>query len=551
VEKPIFQWFLPESNRKSGEELPSRPVFLVCTSAGEVGIDISADHMICDLTPFDSMAQRLGRVNRYGVGDAQIEVVCPKTFDKEDPLAPAREKTLALLKQLPELPKRADEQDVCRHDASPKALGELDLKQQQDAFTPKPQTLPATDILFDSWALTTIRGKLPGRPPVEIYLHGISEWEVPETHVAWREEVGIITGELLETDKPQDLLEDYPLKPHELLRDISSRVFDRLKKLDAPDETPVWIMADDGSAAVTSLGELIALGKDAISHKTVLLPPRAGGLEKGMLTAGSPAADDVADEWRDEKGQLRRVRVWDDDPVPDAMRPVRTIDTTPDADEHESEDTAGRCYWRWYELPQAADGDGSQNAQKPVLWQVHTDDVVGKVERFIRQLHLPNEIQQALILAARLHDLGKKRSRFQRVLGNMDPDVLLAKSGKKKRALRLDEDCRHEFGSLLDIEKDDEFCRQSDRVKDLVRHFIAAHHGRARPHFPADEAFDPELSETLWNAVAQEVPRRFARFQRKYGRWGLAYLESLLRAADWAASANPSEFVEEKQEDQE
>ena len=43
--------------------------------------------------------------------------------------------------------------------------------------------------------------------------------------------------------------------------------------------------------------------------------------------------------------------------------------------------------------------------------------------------------------------------------------------------------------------------------------------------------------------MAAEVPRRFARLQRKYGRWGLAYLESLLRAADWAASAEPSEFV--------
>ena len=36
--------------------------------------------------------------------------------------------------------------------------------------------------------------------------------------------------------------------------------------------------------------------------------------------------------------------------------------------------------------------------------------------------------------------------------------------------------------------------------------------------------------------------------QRKYGRWGLAYLESLLRAADWAASAEPSAFVTETKE---
>lgn len=31
--------------------------------------------------------------------------------------------------------------------------------------------------------------------------------------------------------------------------------------------------------------------------------------------------------------------------------------------------------------------------------------------------------------------------------------------------------------------------------------------------------------------------RRYADLQRRYGRWGLAYLESLLRAAGWAASA--------------
>ena len=73
---------------------------------------------------------------------------------------------------------------------------------------------------------------------VEPYLHGISEWQPPETHVAWREEVGTITGELREQLKPADLLEDYPLKPHELLRDNSSRVFDHLKELDAADDTP-------------------------------------------------------------------------------------------------------------------------------------------------------------------------------------------------------------------------------------------------------------------------------------------------------------------------
>jgi CRISPR-associated endonuclease/helicase Cas3 len=40
----------------------------------------------------------------------------------------------------------------------------------------------------------------------------------------------------------------------------------------------------------------------------------------------------------------------------------------------------------------------------------------------------------------------------------------------------------------------------------------------------------------MLSGIAREAPGRFARLQRKYGRWGLAYLESLVRAADALAS---------------
>jgi CRISPR-associated endonuclease/helicase Cas3 len=95
---------------------------------------------------------------------------------------------------------------------------------------------------------------------------------------------------------------------------------------------------------------------------------------------------------------------------------------------------------------------------------------------------------------------------------------------------------RHELGSLIDVRKEAEFEGLDDATRDLVLHLIAAHHGRARPHFPADEVFDPEQPANLVATIAREVPRRFARLQRRYGRWGLAYLESLLRAADIMAS---------------
>src|SRR5580658_627073 len=211
---PIFARFM----RKPSVEPRAGTVYLVCTSAGEVGINISADHLVSDLTPYDSMAQRFGRVNRFGDGNAQIVVVSGDHLEREQQPDKKKKGNLRFDEacrqtriQLQNLPKRTDDE---RHDASPAALDRLmkDLSSadRQAIFSPIPVILPATDILFDSWALTSIRGKLPGRPPVADWLHGVSEWEPPETYVAWREEVEVIRPDLLNTYKPEDLLDDYP-----------------------------------------------------------------------------------------------------------------------------------------------------------------------------------------------------------------------------------------------------------------------------------------------------------------------------------------------------
>jgi len=98
---------------------------------------------------------------------------------------------------------------------------------------------------------------------------------------------------------------------------------------------------------------------------------------------------------------------------------------------------------------------------------------------------------------------------------------------------------------VLDAQVDEAFGKRRDEMKDLVLHLFAAHLGRARPHFTLDEALDPERPSSDAETLAMETPRRFARLQRRYGRWGLAYLASLLRAADWAASAASSAYADE------
>lgn len=541
VEDDIFRRFLPKAEKKD------ETVYLVCTSAGEVGVNISADHLVCDLSTFESMAQRFGRVNRFGERtDTEIHVIHPKAFDETDDVEARLKKTLDLLRLL-------------NGDGSPAALGKLDPAARLAAFAPPPTILPTSDILFDAWALTTIRDRLPGRPPVEPYLHGTSGWQPPETHVAWREEVWEVRPRFRDEDDrkqneaaerkrlakfAEELLDDYPLKPHELLRDRSDRVFKHLTAIAArhPDHY-VWLVDDEGSVEVFTLKELADKDeKERINGCTVLLPKEVGGLRDGLLDGGATETDglDVADEWYADAAKTihRRRRVWGDDPQFDektrGLRLIRRIDF-PAGDDDDAEWRS----WHWLEVPAGGDSEGSKSNKFPVAWQTHTDDVVKNTEAIVGKI-LPDDLCTLFYLAAECHDLGKKRKVFQRVLGNLKPDVWLAKSGKKGG--RIEEKYRHEFGSLLDIHGEAAFTALPLERQELVLHLIAAHHGRGRPHFPADEAFDPEPKGRNEAEVAREVPQRFARLQRKYGRWGLAYLESLLRAADYAASANPSKF---------
>ncbi|RJO66010.1 MAG: type I-U CRISPR-associated helicase/endonuclease Cas3 [Myxococcales bacterium] len=538
-ENPVFARFMPKPEVKPQEGT----VYLVCTSAGEVGVNISADHLICDLTPFDSMTQRFGRVNRFGDGDALIDVVHASGKDGAESetkgasaFNAACEKTLALLKRLP---KRPDG----RHDASTAASNGLPLADRLDAYTPSPVILPASDILFDAWALTSIYKKLPGRPPVTDWLHGIAdEWEPPETHVAWREEVGLLNGDLIEAYEPSDLLESYPLKPHELLRDRTKRVFEQLEKIaERSPDLSVWFISSEGLVDPVSLADLVERGEKALAHSTVLLPPHAGGLKEGMLSGEAEFKEgedyDVADRWNDEAGSPRRRRVWDDDLAPQGMRLTQIINLRLDEEGEigEEEEDKGRR-WRWYVKPRSADDEGSRTACFEQTLDSHGQTAEHFASKLVAKLGLGEPVGPAVTFAARWHDLGKRREVWQKSIGNRRyPELVLAKSGGKMRPLDL-HSYRHELGSLIDISNLPDFLRLSPEAQDLALHLIAAHHGRARPHFPENESFDRENSEDDSARIARETPRRFARLQRKYGRWGLAYLESLVRATDAMAS---------------
>ncbi len=572
---PIFARFLkpPKADAAETEQWKVKPqlgtVYLVCTSAGEVGVNISADHMVCDLTTFDSMAQRFGRVNRFGdCKDTEIRIVHPAKFDEND-LETRRASTLAIIEKL-------------NGDGSPKALGDIPLKVRLAAFAPEPTILPASGIVFDAWALTTIKGKLPGRPPVEQYLHGIEDDQALETHFAWREEVALLTGKV-GSDEIEELLDLARLKPHELLR-VSTfgkgRAYDQLQRIaDRTPELPVWIIEPDGSLITDKTISDLVVKRGAnftvsLASRTVILPPKAGGLTAiGTLDGGEVYSSvrryDVAglasespllrftvrvdadgDSWlepvasitgfpddfqaeltaganrfRDLNAELRRLK----------MLPVRPKLSLKLAGLSNDDDEAGTGIQEYLILQTIQPRKKNESAPAWPALKDHLDGVRGCALAISKSLKFDEQLTRAIELSGAWHDLGKGRMVWQRGAGNDKAHTPIAKTIHGRPPENLNR-YRHELGSLLDVcgaaELAKEFEDLTEDQRDVVLHLIAVHHGRGRPHFPEIEAHDIDNPAAVVESVVKDVPSRFARLQRRYGRWGLAFLESILRAAD-------------------
>lgn len=534
---PVFARFLPRP--APGLALHSGTVFLIATSAGEVGIDISADHLVTDLPPFDAFAQRLGRVNRYGAGDAAVHVFCEPLKEppgerpdgdvgdegddgpvsRKEEYEHARWRTRRLLDLLP------PREDGLR-DASPSALAALSRDARAAASTPAPEIRPVDALCFDRWSYTTITGPLPGRQPVADWLHGRAEWEPPRTTVAWRREVSWLTTEHLGRDTLDEFLSDYPLRSRETLSDVTGRVLKHLARIAAREDAgdlPAWLVRHDRPAEIVVLRELVARydpnTNPSLDDATVVLPPAAGGLGDGLLDGAIAFDPSLAYDLgpRESERSVQESEGEMEPDVPPGMRRVRSMRRTLD-------DDAEPIWWHLYASSQRADDDGSRSSTRELLLEVHLQRTEAWALRLSQCLDLPESETAALTRAGRLHDLGKRRQVWQRSIKRYK-DPPLAKGPMQPSELGH---YRHELGSM----HDGEFGDPGHEATELALHVVAAHHGRARPHFPPLERFDPELSDAVVQALASEVPLRFDRLQQRYGRWGLAWLESILRAAD-------------------
>lgn len=212
----------------------------------------------------------------------------------------------------------------------------------------------------------------------------------------------------------------------------------------------------------------------------------------------------------------------------------------------------------------------------------HLADVAVETERLVANIGLEPALASALIGAAERHDLGKADPRFQAMLLGSSLDMawmqpkLWAKSSRGPAARQVPSETeasarntdsdqlpigfRHEMLSL-DFAEQLHHDLDADSAE-VMLHAIVAHHGHARPFAPVvfDEAppavslekLFPSSTTALNANISTEqrlrlpahrldsgISERFWKLNLRFGWWGLAWLESALRLADWVASAQP------------
>ena len=226
------------------------------------------------------------------------------------------------------------------------------------------------------------------------------------------------------------------------------------------------------------------------------------------------------------------------------------------------------------------DEDALSQIEKIVPLADHLRHVTAEAQSLCGALDLETGTRAAVVRAARWHDLGKAHEVFQDTMRRgldgqgVALDILLAKTVKRSRHERAY--FRHELASALAFLAHERWSRDAD----LIAYLIAAHHGKVRMNLRAlpreappkseragtrfargvwegDELppFDLEdgehweggslllsIMELGWDEVSHESwTERTRELLAALGPFRLAWLETLLRVADWRASAQERE----------
>ena len=287
----VWERFAPKRDRT--QALPA--AYLVMTSAGAVGVDLDADHAVMDLALLESMIQRLGRVNRAGLGSATVTIVhtACDTGPVERPgtvagrLHAVRRETLGVLRSLADL--------------SPGTLRGVDQATLGRCSVSRVTNARVDRVVVEAYALTSADLV---RPPVEVYLRGVEVYlrgveeapEVPETWLAWRRDVADLVR--AGPEAAEAALSFFRPRAAELARvpvREARKIVEEALRREEGRGLPLVVVRADGEVRVARVHAAAEL--PSLAYATVLLPSAAGGLAGTGLpdASASGAVADVGD----------------------------------------------------------------------------------------------------------------------------------------------------------------------------------------------------------------------------------------------------------------
>jgi CRISPR-associated endonuclease/helicase Cas3 len=548
----------------------ARHLVVVATQTLEVGADLDFDVLVTEACSARSLVQRLGRLNRLGESPDPVGAIIYAADVQQ--FGPYGEEPRQVWQRL--------------NAAAVNGCVSLEPGRAAEAAGPPQDTPPRVGELLPAhvweWAKTTTPPQ--GEAPGELFYAGFGS-DVARVSISWR---AVLPSQGQELRPPLFAAEaiDVPLwQAREALARLAG---DRVTRL-APDQAsveqgvPIERLRPGDHVILSSFnGGYDTYGWAPSSKEPVFdisllrspglpLAPEALGMlaaagedldaavHVAAMLARSPEPDDGID--RDRLARQLRDKLLRAGPAP-GVRPeewghlAETLSADVEYPVGDVPRVAIRSPRRQNAVALRADAfdELSFTATSVALVQ-HLGSVGEVAARIGDRIGLAPDLVQAVWMGGRLHDVGKLDLRFQRWL---DPFGVaaepVAKSGRPwfqwesdRRAAGWPQGGRHEELSrrLAAARLND---RPAEQDLDLVLHLIAAHHGYGRPLIPpvADGAAaavrgeidgEPVIVSGDLGEVDWEQPARFRRCCERYGYWGLALLEAIVRQADHQVSA--------------